>query len=75
MSVNLYTDMGLDKFALDKTTYIIKDYELEAYYKGCADAVAEYKGMIPYGYWRSCPCRYFKLSANVDGQFCKYLVI
>ena len=27
---------------LDKTTYIIKDNELEAYYKGCAEAVCEY---------------------------------
>ena len=45
MSVNLYTDMGLDKIALDKTTYIIKDHELEAYYKGCADAVSQYKGV------------------------------
>ena len=32
---------------LDKTTYIIKDHELEAYYKGCADAVAQFKGMTP----------------------------
>jgi hypothetical protein len=27
---------------LDRTTYIIKDHELEAYYKGCAEAVWEY---------------------------------
>ena len=26
------------------------------------------------GYLRSCPCRYFKLRTNVEGQFCKYLV-
>jgi len=32
---------------LDRTQYIIKDHELEAYYKGCADAVAQYKGVIP----------------------------
>jgi len=32
---------------LEKTKYIIKDHELEAYYKGCADAVAQYKGVIP----------------------------
>ena len=32
---------------LDKTTYTIKVHELEAYYKGCADAVAQYKGVIP----------------------------
>jgi hypothetical protein len=30
---------------LDKTTYIIKDHELEAYYRGCASAVANYKGI------------------------------
>jgi hypothetical protein len=30
---------------LEKTKYIIKDHELEAYYKGCADAVAQYKGV------------------------------
>lgn len=27
-----------------------------------------------FGYLRSCPCRYYKLSTNVDGQFCKYIV-
>jgi len=32
---------------LERTTYIIKDHELEAYYKGCASAVANYKGVIP----------------------------
>jgi hypothetical protein len=32
---------------LEKTKYTIKDHELEAYYKGCADAVAQYKGVIP----------------------------
>jgi len=32
---------------LDKTAYIIKDHELEAYYKGCADAVAQFKGITP----------------------------
>jgi len=30
---------------------------------------------VTVGYLRSCPCRYFKLSTNVGGQFCKYLVI
>jgi hypothetical protein len=30
---------------LERTKYIIKDHELEAYYKGCADAVAQYKGV------------------------------
>jgi hypothetical protein len=30
---------------LERTTYIIKDHELEAYYKGCASAVANYKGV------------------------------
>jgi hypothetical protein len=32
---------------LDKTTYIIKDHELEAYYQGCISAVANYKGINP----------------------------
>jgi hypothetical protein len=32
---------------LEKTKYTIKDHEVEAYYKGCADAVAQYKGVIP----------------------------
>jgi hypothetical protein len=32
---------------LDRTQYIIKDHELEAYYRGCAQAVAQYKGVIP----------------------------
>jgi hypothetical protein len=32
---------------LDKTTYIIKDHELESYYRGCADAVAQFKGVAP----------------------------
>jgi hypothetical protein len=31
--------------------------------------------VLTVGYLRSCPCRYFKLSTNVSGQFCKYLVI
>jgi len=30
---------------LERTKYTIKDHELEAYYKGCADAVAQYKGV------------------------------
>jgi hypothetical protein len=29
----------------EKTKYIIKDHELEAYYQGCISAVANYKGM------------------------------
>lgn len=35
-------------------------------------SIKKYK--VTVGYLRSCPCRYFKLSTNVDGQFCKYLV-
>jgi hypothetical protein len=31
---------------LDKTTHIIKDHELESYYRGCADAVSQYKGVM-----------------------------
>jgi len=33
-----------------------------------------FKWQLTVGYLRSCHCRYFKLSTNVDGQFCKYLV-
>jgi hypothetical protein len=32
---------------LDKTSYIIKDHELESYYRGCANAVAQFKGVAP----------------------------
>jgi hypothetical protein len=32
---------------LDRTQYIIKDHELEAYYQGCISAVANYKGINP----------------------------
>ena len=32
---------------LEHTTYTIPDHEVQSYYRGCADAVAEYKGVKP----------------------------
>jgi hypothetical protein len=32
---------------LDKTKFVIFDHELESYYRGCADAVAQFKGIAP----------------------------